>query len=143
MVPTGPALPVTIFMILTLTGRRRKHIAFSSMHFRRHNIYVMNADGSNPVRLTRGFGLDWLPDWSPDGRRIAYSSQGRIVVMDADGSNQTLLTDQVGKDFCPAWSPDGSLIAFDSFRHEDGEIYVMNSDGSNQVRLTYNPAERK
>jgi TolB protein len=53
-----------------------------------------------------------LPDWSPDGSKIAPPGFGRIFVMNADGSNPTQLTFGPGDDFGAAWSPDGSQIAF-------------------------------
>ncbi len=58
------------------------------------------------------------PTWSPDGRRIAYTSyEGlgpAIWVMDADGSNAVAVTQAGGDhgDFHPSWSPDGTRIAF-------------------------------
>jgi hypothetical protein len=106
----------------------------------------MNADGSNPVNLTNAPGDDGVPAWSPDGQRIAFSSNRdgdfEVYAMNADGSNQVRLTTAPGDDLRPNWSPDGLRIAFDSQR--DGsdfpEIYVMDADGSNQTRLTNNPA---
>jgi|GEM_PF-245123 len=116
------------------------------------DIYVMDADGSNVVRLTDAPGLDQFSAWSPDGARIAFtSSRNRnsetgepdldIYVMDADGSNVVRLTDTPGRDGFPAWSPAGDKIAFWSER--DGgncEIYVMDADGSNPVNLTHHPS---
>jgi TolB protein len=96
-------------------------------------IFVMNADGSERVQLTSNDIEDGKPVWSPDGRRIAFSSDGDVVVMAADGSGRTRLT-QGGS---PAWSPDGRRIAF-SASTEDGlpAIFVMNADGSARTQLT-------
>ena len=81
------------------------------------DIYVMEADGSNEVRITTNPASDSNPTWSPDGSKIAFVSNRRdqitaIYVMDADGSNQTLLTHfpappaTVNRPLCcPAWSP--------------------------------------
>jgi Tol biopolymer transport system component len=113
------------------------------------DIFAIDADGSNPVRLTNDPGFAFAPRWSPDGTRIAFSS-GRdgdeeIYVMNADGSNVERLTQNPGSDHFPAWSPDGLRIAFTSDRDLDPEIdgrdiYVMNADGSNPIRLTDDPA---
>jgi dipeptidyl aminopeptidase/acylaminoacyl peptidase len=101
-------------------------------------IWVMDADGSNPIMLTT-FNSG-RPSWSPDGTKIAFFGvivgDAEIFVMDADGSNQTRLTFSAGDDAHPSWSPDGSKIAFFSRRDENAEIYVMDADGSNQTRLT-------
>ena len=94
-----------------------RHIAFSSWRDGDdYEIYVMEADGSNPRRLTTDSGFS--PTWSPDGRYIAFSSwrdgYSEIYVMDADGSNPRRLTDRSGDNYSPTWSPDGRYIAFSS-----------------------------
>jgi Tol biopolymer transport system component len=111
------------------------------------DIYVMNADdGSGQTRLTDNDGFDGHPSWSPDGTKIAFSSERdgteesrnyEIYVMNLDGSGQTRLTDEPdADDFQPSWSPDGTKIAF----VRDSDIYVMNAnDGSGQTRLTDEP----
>lgn len=70
-------------------------------------IWVMNADGSNPQRLTENGSNEGLPAWSPDGQSIAYvSDQGglwAIWVMNADGSNQRKIVNMMG-------SPDGYVL---------------------------------
>jgi Tol biopolymer transport system component len=129
-----------------------RHIAFSSNRAMRQagqayavDIFVMEADGSNPRNLTDSTSSDVAPSWSPDGSSIVFQSDRdgnqEIYVMDADGSNPRNLTNNEAGDLQPAWSPDGSTIAFDSDRDGNGnrEIYVMDIDGSNLQRLTDSP----
>ena len=114
-------------------------------------IYLMNADGKNPINLTQSVEKpDLGSSWSPDGKQIAFSSSELFVqdnlfrsdiwVMDVDGGNSHNLTKHDAQDVAPAWSPDGKQIAFSSDRDGNREIYVMGSDGANSINLTNHPA---
>jgi TolB protein len=101
-------------------------------------VWVMNANGSDKTQLTSGpAGHDQLPDWSPDGRKIAYMEDGHIFRMRADGSHQTQLTFGDEFDIGAAWSPDGRQIAFRrDFGNGYRPVFVMDANGSNQHQLT-------
>ena len=112
------------------------------------DIFVMNADGSNQQRLTRGSGHGF-PTWSPGGHRIAFQGwagdSAEIFVMNADGSDQLQLTTTPASDeYEPEWSPSGRKLLF--LRHQDNwgpnfrALHVINRDGTRHRNLT--PGQR-
>ena len=127
-------------------------IAFVSTRDGNGEIYVMNADGSNPQRLTHNARWDGSPAWSPDGTQIAYYTHlteqaWAIMVMNADGSNPRQLTEGNTCGCAPFWSPDGSQIVFTvdltptpTCETRSGEIAMINADGSGYHLLTENDA---
>jgi hypothetical protein len=112
-------------------------------------IYVMDADGANPTRISPEGAYDASPTWSPDGSRIAFEHRaddqgiGHIFVMNADGTNRTQLTSNRQPNSSPAWSPDGQRIAYETYADTAGDdgwdIFLINADGTNRVRLTTDP----
>ena len=107
-----------------------------------YDVFVIDADGSDLVRLTEDSATDWLPSWSPDGSKIVFQSNrdgvGEVFVMNANGSDERNITNHPAMDGWPTWSPDGSKIAFQSQRDGNTEIYMMNPDGTGLTRLTSN-----
>ena len=116
-------------------------------------IYVMNADGTDEVRLTfTTSGNCIFPEWSPDGRTIAFhlnptelGGRFEIFVVEADGSGATRrLTDMsaLGLSALNAtWSPDGKRIAFNSQDAAGNrDLWAINLDGTGLTRLTSDPA---
>jgi Tol biopolymer transport system component len=68
-------------------------------------VWVMNADGTNPVRLTEPSPPSGAPDWSPDGTRIAYEQNGDIWIMNVDGTGKIRITSGFWADGLPRWRP--------------------------------------
>jgi TolB protein len=98
-------------------------------------LWVRNLDGSAARRLAeRGS----TPEWSRDGRAIAFSGiateDGRddaeIFLADPESGALTRLTSSPGDDQMPTWSPDGRRIAFVSQRGGAPGLWIMDADGS-------------
>src|SRR5215212_42983 len=113
-------------------GRR---IAYSRMVHGNRDIWVIDASGGVPERLTRAPADDRLPSWSPDGSQIAFTrtraNDGDIYVMNADGSALHNITKRHGDDEDPDWAPDGTRIAFT--RYGEGataDVWTMTATGA-------------
>lgn len=133
-------LSVTMSSETAFASHHMPQIAFGSTRNGNPEIYIMDADGNNQIRLTNHPETDYQPSWSPDGAKIAFVSNRnggnyQIYVMDSNGKNLRRLTNG-DYDWSPAWSPDGKKIAFHSRRHEDkAKIYVISADGTNLQKL--------
>ena len=114
------------------------------------DIWVVNTNGAYLRILTPGRleGLD--PDWSPGGRRIAYTRwsgtgyENEIVVVGADGRSRARLTNNVEDDRNPSWSSDGRKITYQRMYPLQGypaEIRVVNPNGTGARLLTGNAWE--
>lgn len=95
---------------------KTEKIVFASNRRGNWDIYVMNPDGSNQVRLTKSPLIDVSPVWSPTGEQILFvsghSGAMDLYVMDANGSRLRRVFGNPGHRREPAWSPDGERIVF-------------------------------
>lgn len=123
----------------------RTRIAFSSNRSGSFDIFVMEADGRNLVRVTRGAGNEGDPVWTPDGARIVYTATlsgglTQVHSVAADGRDDRALTASPGGNHSADVSPDGRSIVFVSARDGNQDIYVMPAAGGEASRITRTPA---
>ena len=119
-------------------------IAFQSDSSGDPEIWVMDADGSNPVQLTDSPGFDVYPSWNPDGTMLTFysarSGNGDVWIIESSLSDTGQMPDPIQLttvmewDGDPSWGPDGE-IAFVSLRSGMRTVWLMNRDGSNQRQL--------
>jgi Tol biopolymer transport system component len=118
---------------------------------------VVGANGRGLRRITDAPGISGAGGWSPDGRRIVFTSNrdqdpadvspcGDVFLVDADGAHLTKLTDGSTRYCDPSFTPDGRHILFSSDRAHpggDSDLYVMNPDGTGVTRLTHASSEEQ
>jgi len=119
-------------------------IVFISDRDGNDELYMMDYDGQNQTRLTFNRIIDYMPAWSADGKKIAYTSYrgfeaGLYIYNPYEGARKEVMTK--GTNFAPAFSFDGKKMAFCSTREEgNSEIYVATSNGTSVKRVTFNNA---
>jgi len=119
------------------------------------NIWRMDApgpgDGSEqqwgpPVEVIASTRIDMGPQFSPDGKKIAFvsdrSGNMEIWVAGTGGENPVQLS-TMGGAYCgsPRWSPDGRRIVFDSFAAGNNDLWLIGAEGSQAKRVTFEPSD--
>jgi TolB protein len=125
-------------------------IMFMSSMYGNPELFMTDASGARPKRLTYSNGANTSPSWNPKtGQQVAFvSDRGgtpQLYIMNVDGTNQTKV-DLPDKGYVidPAWSPNGQLLAF-SWRRPNGnyDLYVMEIVTHELVELTLDAARNE
>ena len=120
------------------------------------DIYTVNSSGGEANLLTRNTGMDFMPVWSPDGKKIAYASDRHgsydIFIMPATGGTPERLTYYSGEELPWSFTPDGSQILFTSNIQDFhsavsfpistlSELYSVPAKGGRIKQILSTPAE--
>jgi uncharacterized protein YjdB len=137
-------LPVLVDASVNVQAVRspdRTRIAFSSSRAGSYDLYVMDADGRDPRRITVDAGNEGDPVWTPDGSRILYTAAPRagtpqVMSIRPDGGDPRPIATSAGGNRNPDVSRDGRRVAFISTRDGNPEVYEAGIDGGEARRLT-------
>jgi TolB protein len=139
----SPALSPDGTRIAFLSARHDPAPKFPNL---KYELYVVDVESGEEIRLTTTDAIEGHPAWSPDETRVSFDADyngdgyAEIYILKPDGTGLTRLTSNPANDQFADWSPDGTQIAFASERNGNWDLFVMDADGSNQRALTDSPA---
>ena len=118
---------------------RDRSVAFTTTVAGVRQIVRMDLRGGYPVPVTASDKDVSDPQWSPDGRRLAYVRDDELWVTEVDGSRSTLVAAKPGGGTRPRWSPDGGRLAFLSRRRGWSQIWVIDAPVPRRGRPANDP----
>lgn len=138
-VPATPTIAPTPVPLIAFSGTRGSSTDPGTLE-----IYVMDGNGENRKLLITGAEDDWLPNWSPNGARIAWIAKrdgnDELYVADSDGGDARRLTDDAADDRFPTWSPNSRRIVVARGPATNEDLFVIDADTGETLRLTENNA---
>ena len=125
-------LPVEALVAVDAPREFRLHprdrlVAYTAEAGGARQLFSLPLRGGYPTQLTASEKPVADPQWSPDGRRIAYLRDDEIWVMEADGSRQTRVAAKPGGGRLARWSPDGRRLAFISRRRGWSQVWLIDA----------------
>lgn len=125
--------------MLSQPATSNSHIAFIYAE----DLWVMNADGTHPRRITVDEGIEGEPCFSPDGKLIAFSAQydgnTDVFVVPVEGGLPVRLTWHPGSDAARGFTPDGKKVLFisqrNTFTGRYAQLYTVDIEGGYPEKL--------
>lgn len=137
-------LPVEALVAVESPREFRLHphdrlVAYTAEAAGARQLFTLSLRGGYPTQLTASEKPVSDPQWSPDGRRIAYLRDDEIWVMEADGSRLTRVVAKPGGGRQARWSPDGRRLAFVSRRRGWSQIWLIDAPVPRRGRPAADP----
>ena len=141
-----PAAGLTIESIVAVDSPRefRVHprdriVAYTAEAAGARQLFTLSLRGGYPIQLTASEKPVCDPQWSPDGRRLAFVRDDEIWVVEADGSRLTRVVAKPGGGRDPRWSPDGRRLAFVSRRRGWSQVWLIDAPVPRRGRPARDP----
>ncbi len=133
-------------LVEALTGRKgfaSARLVLVGNRTGRKELYLCDADGRGLVQLTRDASISLYPRWSPDGRRIVYTSYLKgfpdVYLVELQTGDRERVSSHPGLNSGAAFSPDGRSLALVLSRDGNPELYVKRLRSGALTRLTRTP----
>ncbi len=148
--PTTPSPNLTIEAIVAVDAPRefRLHprdrvVAYTAEAAGARQLFTMSLRGGSPTQLTASEKPISDPQWSPDGRRLAFVRDDEVWVVEADGSRLTAVAGKPAGGRSPRWSPDGHRLAFLSRRRGWNQVWLIDAPVPRRGRPATEPKPPK
>jgi TolB protein len=119
---------------------RIAYVAINTAEPNPYRLYVADSDGYAPQRLLASSEPVMAPNWSPDGRKLAYVSfengNSEIWVQDIYTGKRESISSFKGINSAPTWSPDGQKLALSLSKDGNSEIYIYDIASKQFKRIT-------
>jgi TolB protein len=131
-------------IVYRYTGQRgiaHSSIAYVKGSGGRKEIYVMDYDGHDSYRLTFDNSIALSPEWSPDGKKIAFTSykdrNPDVYIADLERKSYIRASGYIGLNTTPSFSPDGKMLALTLSKDGNPEVYLLDLATGKPTRITY------
>jgi dipeptidyl aminopeptidase/acylaminoacyl peptidase len=122
---------------------RDRSVAYTAEAAGARQLFILSLRGGYPMQMTASEKPISDPQWSPDGRRLAYLRDNALHVLEADGSRDVEATAHPAGISAPRWSPDGRQLAFVSRRRGWSQVWVVDAPVPRRGRPAREPKRRE